>query len=154
MKHYTKGNKCLDCGNPVTTRALRCKSCSNKGRNNPRWKGGLIKTSGKKGIYRTSVYAPDNEMSDSRGYCLRSRLVLAEKLGRNLEPEEVVHHLDGDKTNDTPNNLRLFENESQHQRFHSRRRRSDKFLRAFIDLPKDRISRAMSFAPSGLPSER
>ena len=122
--HYNKRNKCIDCGKRVTNKALRCRTCSNKGENNPRWKGGLIKTSGKKGIYRISVYAPEHPMSDSRGYCLRSRLVLAEKLGRNLEPEEICHHINFDKKDDRPGNLRQFRDHSAHTKYHKTRVKS------------------------------
>lgn len=153
-KDYSEGIVCMDCGKPISRGATRCKNCANKGSNNPNWKGGIVNYSRKNGIYRKAVYAPDNPMADKNGYVLRSRLIMSQMIGRPLTKDERVHHIDGDKTNDSPSNLRLFENESQHQRFHHRERRSDRLLRRLVNLPKDRIYRAMSFALSSFPSER
>lgn len=64
---------------------------------------------------RVHIYSPDNPMSRSNdGYTSRSRLTMSETLGRPLEPEEIVHHVDGDTTNDKPNNLRLYATQSDH----------------------------------------
>lgn len=43
---------------------------------------------------------------------------MEEKIGRYLEPEEVVHHIDENKKNNDPDNLMLFENDAAHQRHH------------------------------------
>ncbi|MBC8459794.1 MAG: HNH endonuclease [Deltaproteobacteria bacterium] len=48
-------------------------------------------------------------MADKRGEVYEHRLVMAEKLGRPLESYEHVHHLDGDKTNNRADNLKLIE---------------------------------------------
>ncbi len=55
------------------------------------------------------VYWPENPMADKRGEVYEHRLVMAEKLGRPLESYEHVHHLDGDKTNNRADNLKLIE---------------------------------------------
>jgi hypothetical protein len=44
------------------------------------------------------------------------RLVAEKMLGRPLEPGEVVHHIDGDKTNNSPGNLRVFANSTEHMK--------------------------------------
>lgn len=45
--------------------------------------------------------------------------VIAEKiLGRLLEPNEVVHHIDGDFQNNSEENLRIFSSQADHARFH------------------------------------
>ena len=36
------------------------------------------------------------------------------KLGRKLNPEEVVHHRDGDKLNNSPSNLKVFRSQREH----------------------------------------
>lgn len=47
------------------------------------------------------------------------RFVMEEYLGRKLSPEEHVHHIDGDKTNNNILNLFLFPNNRFHQLYHS-----------------------------------
>jgi len=44
------------------------------------------------------------------------RWVEEKKLGRKLGSEEVVHHKDGNTLNNSPDNLKLYKNQSQHMR--------------------------------------
>ena len=45
--------------------------------------------------------------------------VIAEKIiGRLLESDEVVHHIDGDFQNNNEDNLRIFSSQAEHARFH------------------------------------
>lgn len=46
--------------------------------------------------------------------------VMEQKLGRPLEPGEVVHHLDHNEFNDDEDNLKLFESLSAHMFYHWR----------------------------------
>lgn len=46
-------------------------------------------------------------------------IIAEEKLGRNLFPEEVVHHRDLNKLNNEPNNLMVFATKADHTRFHA-----------------------------------
>jgi len=54
--------------------------------------------------------------ADHKGYVRKHRLVMEEFLGRYLEPNEVVHHKDGDPQNNAPGNLQLFQSNAEHLR--------------------------------------
>lgn len=73
------------------------------------------------------LYMPGHPMADGAGYVKEHRLVLSQKLGRLLEPQEDGHHLDHVRTNNAPDNLELKESRAEHQREHSttRNRRPD-----------------------------
>ena len=88
-----------------------------KGENNGNWKGGI--TQHMKGyIYQ---YAPDHP-AQSNGYVFQHRLVAEDKLGRHLRNDEVVHHIDGDVTNNHPANIEVH-TMSQHAKLHAKLRR-------------------------------
>lgn len=56
---------------------------------------------------RIAVYVPGHPHANNRGYVLRYRYNMEQKLGRYLEPNENVHHLNGDCEDDSPENLEL-----------------------------------------------
>lgn len=45
------------------------------------------------------------------------RVVMEEVLGRTLTSDEIVHHIDGDKTNNSPSNLQIL-TRAEHARVH------------------------------------
>ena len=57
------------------------------------------------------------------GYVLEHRLKMEEYMGRFLNKEEVVHHIDGDKTNNSIENLILLNNQSEHMKLEMSLRR-------------------------------
>jgi hypothetical protein len=67
---------------------------------------------------RIGVHVPDHPKANNRGYVLRSRYVMEQLLGRYLLSGEVVHHKDGNKLNDVPENLDLML-KNEHDRKHS-----------------------------------
>lgn len=47
------------------------------------------------------------------------RVVAEQMLGRKLCPGEVVHHIDGNKRNNKPENLMVFASQADHARYHA-----------------------------------
>lgn len=54
----------------------------------------------------------------SGGYYREHRLMAEVKLDRELKPSEKVHHIDGDKTNNSFSNLYVCEGHTHHRRVH------------------------------------
>jgi len=119
-KYVDEGLSCKDIGNQsgisnimiydwlVRFNIPRRKSGSRKGKLNNRWKGGeyYSKVSG-----RWYLTVPT-------GRIVRYRYVVEQFLGRKLHRKETVHHINGDKTDDRLENLYLFSQESNHQKYH------------------------------------
>lgn len=74
-----------------------------------------------------AVHAPDSAMAtvQQKQYALEHRLVASQLLGRTLLPTEIVHHLDGNKANNAPNNLMVM-SQSDHMVLHGKLRREAK----------------------------
>lgn len=98
------------CSQIVVSRILRAAGvdCGKKsGSAHPAWKGGIVFTP--EGYVLEAVAADDPlaVMRNRMGYVLQHRLVLARQLNRPLTKNESVHHIDGDKQNNKPDNLQL-----------------------------------------------
>lgn len=62
------------------------------------------------------VYREGHPRADSRGRVREHLLVMEEKIGRPVLKSESVHHIDGNKLNNHPDNLGLFATHSDHLR--------------------------------------
>src|ERR1700693_2229513 len=79
----------------------------------------------KDGKYYKLIHAPEHPFSTSKGYVREHRLVMEAKLGRYLQKDEIVHHIDGNTLNNDINNFELT-NVSEHTTFHLKLRHAQK----------------------------
>ena len=80
---------------------------------NRNWKGGRYIADGY--VMRKVKYHPKQ---NARGYVPEHRLVMEGILGRYLKPDEYIHHKNGDKADNSPNNLELMYSQSKHAAQH------------------------------------
>lgn len=95
---------------------------SEYGPSNPNWRGG--RTLASNGYFL--VRRPGHPMADVRGYVYEHRLVASEALGRLLDGSEIVHHRNGVKTDNRPENLEVVAGVGEHFVHH---RHGDRGLR-------------------------
>ncbi len=79
----------------------------NSGESHPNWKGGRVVQNGYVWVRVSPGDDLASRMTIGGGYVQEHRLVVARSLGRPLTQDETVHHIDGDTTNNAPENLQL-----------------------------------------------
>ena len=81
---------------------------------------------GCKGMYKQNGYvlakAPYHPSANKRGYVYLHRLIMENYLGRYLESNELVHHIDGNRENNNVLNLKLTTPSEHHIKEHYERR--------------------------------
>ena len=110
---------CLSCAAKQNGYANKGKPNANRGKVKPQsevQKGGIyVNSSGYLEIYLGFHYNPDRKSK----YTLLHRLVAELKLQRPLSENEIIHHIDGDRFNNNPNNLFICEDMRDHKRIHT-----------------------------------
>ncbi|WP_258881160.1 HNH endonuclease [Clostridium tagluense] len=93
------------------------------------WKGG--RKVNKKG--HVLILKKNHPLADINGYVLEHRYVMCEHLGRILEPNEIVHHINEIKTDNRIENLKLMSN-SEHTILHHTGAKRSKLTKLNISI--------------------
>jgi hypothetical protein len=106
-----KKHPCPGCGTPISRGSRTCIKCQPPrptGPANPRWRGGgKPRQSGPRGyIYAKAPGHPRGQRNN--GYVFEHILVMEALLGRRLLPGENVHHRNGVRADNRPQNLELW----------------------------------------------
>ena len=88
---------------------------------------------------RVAVYIPEHPSANNRGYILKSRFIMEQKLGRILRPDEEVHHKDEDSLNDAEDNFEVIST-AEHARLHAIKR-----MPRILNYEKIKILRKQGF---------
>ena len=79
------------------------------------------------------LYKPDHPNADKKGYVPEHRVIAEEKLGRQLKPNEVVHHINHIKDDNRRENLQVM-SMKDHKSFHSQQERKTVDLQKVLEL--------------------
>ena len=101
------------------TKFLKTIGDSRKGSGNSNWNGGKVKND----AGYILVYKPEHPFKHRGKYVREHRLVMEEFIGRYLKPEEQVHHINKIVDDNKIENLMLFKNNAEHQRYHKEQRK-------------------------------
>ncbi len=85
------------------------------GKKNPNWRGGRTIASNGYVLIKVGI---GHHLSDVRGYAYEHRVVAEKNIGRMLRDGEQVHHIDGNKQNNSPDNLQVVGSMAEHRLLH------------------------------------
>jgi hypothetical protein len=111
---FTKGHPQSNTGRTFIKKGqhISKKTEFKRGQRPHNWKG--------KTVYRgyAFIYSPKHPYCSNKNYVSHSRLVAEKCLGRYLKEKEVIHHINGIRDDDRPENLYLFSTNSEHRKYH------------------------------------
>jgi len=101
-------------GHKHTEETKRKMGLSQLGEKNHSWKNGRRKC--KRGY--VMLLRPKHPFATLKGYVMEHRILMEEMIGRYLKPEEVVHHINNNTSDNRMENLILFANQKEHIEYH------------------------------------
>lgn len=99
------------------------------------WKGGRKKTP--KGYIQ--ILDKNHPNSDVNGYVLEHRIIVEQKLGRYLNEDEIVHHINGVKDDNRSSNLQVMSKGEHIKLHHTGSKRSEETKNKIRQARKRRV---------------
>lgn len=105
----------------LTKKKISLKAKQRIGEKANHWKGGRRYNNGYIVIYYPNHPFPNFQ----KKYVYEHRLIMEKILNKYLKPNERVHHLNGIKDDNRPENLILFSSSNEHAKFHNYKRKKN-----------------------------